>query len=38
MTYVAECGTMKKKDEMVMNTTEMRMLWWIHGVSLREST
>ena len=34
MTYVAECWTMKKKDEMLMNKTEMRMLRWIQGVSL----
>ena len=27
---------MKKKDEMLMNQTEMRMLRWIQGVSLRE--
>ena len=27
---------MKKKDEMLMNKTEMRMLRWIQGVSLRE--
>ena len=36
MTYGAECWTMKKKDEMMMNKTEMRMLRWIQGVSLRE--
>ena len=36
MTYEAECWTMKKIDEMLMNTTEMRMLRWIQGVSLRE--
>ena len=37
MTYGAECWTMKKKDEMLMNIkTEMRMLRWIQGVSLRE--
>ena len=36
MTYGAECWTMKKKDEMLMNKTEMRMLLWIQGVSLRE--
>ena len=29
---------MKKKDEMLMNKTEMRMLRWIQGVSLREHT
>ena len=33
MTYGAECWTMKKKDEMLMNKTEMRMLRWIQGVS-----
>ena len=38
MTYGAECWTMKKKDEMMMNNTEMRMLRWIQGVSLREHT
>ena len=31
-----ECWTMKKKDEMLMNKTEMRILRWIQGVSLRE--
>ena len=36
MTYGAECWTMKKKDEMLMNKTEMRMLRWVQGVSLRE--
>ena len=36
MTHGAECWTMKKKDEMLMNQTEMRMLRWIQGVSLRE--
>ena len=36
MTYGAECWTMKKKDDMLMNKTEMRMLRWIHCVSLRE--
>ena len=36
MTYGAECWTMKKKDEMLMNKTEMRMLRWIQGVSLSE--
>ena len=33
-TYGAECWTMKKKDEMLMNKTEMIMLRWIQGVSL----
>ena len=36
MTYGAECWTMKKNDEMLMNKTDMRMLRWIQGVSLRE--
>ena len=36
MTYGAACWTTKKKDEMLMNKTEMRMLRWIQGVSLRE--
>ena len=31
-------GTMKKKDEMLMNKIEMRMLQWIQGVSLRDHT
>ena len=31
MKYRAECWTMKKKDEMLMNKTEMRMLRWIQG-------
>ena len=38
MTYGDECWTMQKKDEMLMNKTEMRMLQWIQGVSLREHT
>ena len=36
MTYGTECWTVKKKDEMLMIKTEMRMLRWIQGVSLRE--
>ena len=35
-TYGAECWTMKKKDDMLMNKTEIRILRWIQGVSLRE--
>ena len=27
---------MKKKDDMLMNKTELRMLLWIRGVSRRE--
>ena len=38
MTYRSECWKMKKNNEMLMNKTEMRMLGWIQGVSLREST
>ena len=34
MTYGAERWTMKKKDEMLTNKTEMRMLRCIQGVSL----
>ena len=33
MTYEAECWTMKKKDEMLMNNTEIIMLKWIQVVS-----
>ena len=29
MTYGPECWTVKKKDEIKMNKTEMRMLQWI---------
>ena len=36
MTYETECWTIKKKDEMLMNKTEMRMLRYIQGVSMRE--
>ncbi len=36
MIYGAECWTMKNKNEMLMNKTEMRMLRWIQGVSLRD--
>ena len=32
----AERWTLKKKDEMLMNKTEIRMLRWIQGVSLRD--
>ena len=35
MTYGVECWTMKKKDEVLKTKTEMRMMWWIQGVSLR---
>ena len=35
MTYGVECWTMKKKDEMLLNKIEMRMLLCIQGVSLR---
>ena len=35
-TYGAECCTMKRKDERLMNKTEMRMLRWIQDVSLRD--
>ena len=36
MTYGAECWTMKKKDEKLMYKTEMIMLRWIEGASLRD--
>ena len=36
MAYGAECLTMKKRDDMLMNKNEMRMLRWIQGVSLRD--
>ena len=36
MTYGAECWTMKKKAERLMNKIEMRMLRGIQGVSLRD--
>ena len=36
ITHGAECWTMKNKDEMLMNKTEMRMLRWIQVVSTRE--
>ena len=36
MTYGAECWTNKEKDEILMNKTELRMVWWIQGVSLRD--
>ena len=36
MKYRAECWTMKKNDEMLMNKSEMRMWLWIQDVSLRD--
>ena len=36
MIHGVECWTMKKKDEMLMNKTEVRMLRWMQGVSLRD--
>ena len=36
MKYRATCWTMKTKDEMLKNKTEMKMLRWIQGVSLHE--
>ena len=36
MTYGSECWGLKKKDERKLNTTEMRMLRMMLGVSLRD--
>ena len=36
MTYGAEWWTIKTKDEIMMNKTDMRMLRLIQGVSLRK--
>ena len=36
LTYGAECWTMGKKEEQILETTEMRMLRRIYGVTLRD--
>ena len=36
MLYGAECWAMRKKEEHLLNMTEMRMLRWIQGISLKE--
>ena len=36
MTYGSECWGLKKKDERKFNTTEMRMLRMILGVTLKD--
>ena len=33
VTYGDECWTLKKKDEVLMNKTEMKMLRWMQGVT-----
>ena len=35
MLYVAECRAMRKKGEYPLNKTEMRILRWIQGISLK---
>ena len=36
MLYGAECWAMRKKEEQLLNKTEMRMLHWIQGISLKD--
>ena len=36
MLYGAECWAMRKKEEHLINNTEMRMLRWIQGISLKD--
>ena len=36
MLYGAECWAMRKKEEHLLNKTEMRMLRWIQGISLKD--
>ena len=36
--YGAECWAMRKKDGHLSNKTEMRMLRWIHGTSLKATS
>ena len=36
MLYGAECWAMRKKEEHLLNKTEMRMLHWIQGISLKD--
>ena len=36
MLYAAECWAMRKKEEHLLNKTEMRMLRWIQGISLKD--
>ena len=38
MRHAAEYWTIKKKDDRLLNKTEMRMLRWIQGVGLRDHT
>ena len=36
MTYVAECGAVRKKDENTLHVAEMRMLRWIRGKTRKD--
>ena len=36
MLYGAECWAMRKKEEHLLNKTEMRMLRWIQGIRLKD--
>lgn len=34
--YGAEAWSVRRKEELLLEKTEMRMLWWILGVTLRD--
>ena len=34
--YGSECWALNKAEERKLDTTEMRMIWWWMGVSLKE--
>ena len=36
MLHGAECWAMRKKEEHLLNMTEMRMLRWIQGICLKD--
>ena len=36
MTYGAECGAVRKKDEKILHVAEMRMLRWIRGNTIKD--
>ena len=37
MLYGVECWAMRKKEDHLLNKTELGMLRWIHGISLNDN-